>query len=133
MDSNAPMIAIALTFVILLRVVADRWDRSRITTYVQERGGEVQDIAWQPFGRGWFGERGDRIYEVTYRSRDGATHEASCKTSLFSGVYFSEEQLIAPRVPDAAPPALRSALTSLQTENEQLKREVDRLKRLAGE
>lgn len=133
MDSNVPFIIFAITVPLLLRFMADRWDRSRIATYVQERGGEVLDTAWQPFGRGWFGERGDRIYEVTYRSRAGATHVASCKTSMFSGVYFSEEHVISPRVPDAPPPAVLSAINALKRENEQLKREVERLRRLAGE
>ncbi|WP_411280810.1 hypothetical protein [Gemmatimonas sp.] len=88
MDSSSiGIIFVIALFAVGFRLLADRWDRDRIQQYVAERGGAVNDITWQPFGRGWFGEKGDRIYEVEYTDRDGASPSASCKTSLFSGVY----------------------------------------------
>ena len=36
----------------------------------------------------WFGEKGERIYEVIYETRAGERVVANCKTSLFSGVYW---------------------------------------------
>ncbi|MBI5820615.1 MAG: zinc ribbon domain-containing protein [Verrucomicrobia bacterium] len=72
-----------------IRLIKDRLDRSRIADYVEQGGGSVVRIAWNPLGRGWFGERGDRIYEVTYRTRKGKTVTATCKTSMFSGVYWT--------------------------------------------
>ena len=72
-----------------LRVLVDKLDRSRIRAHVRLSGGEVLDISWCPFGRGWFGEKGDRIYEVSYRTKAGKTVTATCKTSMFSGVYWA--------------------------------------------
>ena len=131
MDRQAIFIVLMLVFVLLLRVFADRWDRDRIAAYIAERGGTVVDIAWQPFGRGWFGEKGERFYEVQYTSRDGATHSATCKTSLFSGVYFTEErQLSAPRF--AHNPPLHQTMEALREENLRLRQENERLRRLSS-
>lgn len=68
-------------------------DKDRIAGYVGQRGGRIVSISWAPFGRGWFGEKGDRIYEVVYYDSDGAQHFATCKTSLFSGVYWTEDRV----------------------------------------
>jgi hypothetical protein len=68
-------------------------DKERITDYVRTRGGRIVSINWAPFGRGWFGEKNDRIYEVVYYDKDGNQHFATCKTSLFSGVYWTEDRL----------------------------------------
>ena len=43
-------------------------------------------------GRGWFGEKNDRIYEVVYYDSNGEQHLATCKTSLLSGVYWTEDR-----------------------------------------
>jgi hypothetical protein len=67
-------------------------DKDRITAYVQERGGRIVSINWAPLGKGWFGEKNDRIYEVVYYDRDGNQHWATCKTSLFSGVYWTGDR-----------------------------------------
>jgi hypothetical protein len=109
------------------RLLADRWDRERIQQYVAERGGSVNDIAWQPFGRGWFGEKGDRIYEVDYTDRDGASHSATCKTSMFSGVYFTDDRTTSGVKPLAITRADREIAT-LERENQRLRAEIERLK-----
>ncbi len=75
---------------IILRLAAGGWDRDRIRTYIAARGGHMVEARWAPFGRGWFGEKGDRLYEVTFTDRDGRRREAKCKTSMFSGVYWTE-------------------------------------------
>ncbi len=79
--------ALALWFGI--RLLCDFLDRSRIKDYVKQQRGTVIRILWNPFGRGWFGERGNRIYEVVYRTPKGKTVTATCKTSMFSGVYWT--------------------------------------------
>jgi hypothetical protein len=79
---------------IILRLVAGSMDRTRIAAYVRDRGGRVLDCRWTPFGRGWFGEKSDRIYTVRYVDADGAEHRATCKTSLFTGVYWTEDFII---------------------------------------
>jgi hypothetical protein len=65
-------------------------DKDRIAAYLAERGSRIVSINWAPFGKGWFGEKNDRIYEVVYYDRDGHQHWATCKTSLFSGVYWQK-------------------------------------------
>lgn len=76
-----------------LRLLAAVADHSRIAEYIQSRGGRVISIEWSPFGKGWFGEKNDRIYEVIYYDADGNQHFATCKTSLFSGVYWTEDRI----------------------------------------
>ena len=82
-----------LLFVLLIgsvRLGADRLDRQRIRAYVKERGGQVQQIQWRPFGKGWFGERNARIYAVDLVDAHGAGHTATCKTSMGAGVYWTD-------------------------------------------
>jgi hypothetical protein len=67
-------------------------DKNRITEYVCERGGRIVSITWAPFGKGWFGEKNDRIYEVVYYDAEGNQHWATCKTGVFSGVYWTEDR-----------------------------------------
>lgn len=77
---------------ILVWAASMSMDKARITEYVRQRGGRVVSISWAPFGRGWFGEKNDRIYEVVYHDSAGNQHWATCKTSLFSGVYWTEDR-----------------------------------------
>ncbi len=79
--------------VIALRVVAHFMDKSRIIDYLGRRGFEVESIVWTPFGPGWFGEKNARIYEETYYDKKGKVYVQSCKTSLFSGVYLTDDSL----------------------------------------
>src|SRR5262245_7830954 len=82
-------IALLVVVVITLRLVADRLDRARIADYLRDRRAELLSCHWAPFGKGWFGERSDRIYEVRYRDRDGGLRAATVKTSMFTGVYLT--------------------------------------------
>lgn len=68
-------------------------DKSRITEYVHQRGGRVIRISWAPFGRGWFGTKNARIYDVVYDDGDGNQHFATCKTSMWSGVYWTDDKV----------------------------------------
>jgi hypothetical protein len=88
-----PMGAVGLfiPLAIFIRLWAGRLDRQRIAEHIEKSGGEVSDITWNPFGKGWFGTKNERIYEVTYRTRSGRKVEATCKTSMFSGVYWTSE------------------------------------------
>jgi hypothetical protein len=97
-------------------LVAMSMDKSRITAYVEERGGRVVSISWAPFGKGWFGDKNDRIYEVVYYDAEGRQHFATCKTSLFSGVYWTDDRVSharpqwydrAPRHNEAGNPVIR--------------------------
>ncbi len=85
-------LGVAFLFIVVVIVGIGLWvasmsmDKGRITSYVKERGGRIVSINWAPFGKGWFGEEKDRIYEVVYYDREGNQHWATCKTSLFAGV-----------------------------------------------
>jgi hypothetical protein len=68
-------------------------DKSRITDYIQQRGGRIVSISWAPFGRGWFGEKEERIFEVVYYDQAGNQHFATCKTSWLTGVYWTEDRV----------------------------------------
>lgn len=86
-------------FFLIVAVVIGLWvgsmslDKSRIEGYVRERGGRIVSISWAPLGKGWFGEQSDRIYEVVYYDRAGHQHWATCKTSMLSGVYWTEDRV----------------------------------------
>lgn len=116
-------------FVVLAIVIwlfARSMDGDRIEQYIESRGGTLLEKHWAPFGRGWFGEKSDRIYEVRYLDKDGNEHQATCKTSLWSGVYWTEDLI----VDYAQPPDSGTAtLESLQEENRRLREENERLRR----
>jgi hypothetical protein len=68
-------------------------DKKRITDYIEQRGGRVVSINWAPFGRGWFGEKEERLYEVVYYDQAGNQHFATAKTSLLTGVFWTEDRV----------------------------------------
>ena len=70
----------------VIRLVAGGMDGDRVGRYIRNQGGELLEKHWAPLGKGWYGKRSDRIYEVRYRDRDGNIREATVKTSLFTGV-----------------------------------------------
>jgi|RhiMetdeSRZDD1v2_1073273.scaffolds.fasta_scaffold305238_5 hypothetical protein len=79
--------------IVVARIVIDRLDRQRIREYVRQHGGVVVSISWAPFGEGWFGSRNERVYHVRYRTAEGKTTSATCKTGLWSGVYWTGESI----------------------------------------
>ena len=127
-------LALLVVVVITLRLVADRLDRARIAEYLRDRRAELLSCRWAPFGRGWLGERSDRIYEIRYRDRDGGLREATVKTSMLTGVYLTGDRLavdadavrLAARVHRSVPAI--DATSRLQRENERLAAEVERLR-----
>ena len=85
-----------------IRVLLHFVDKGRIKDEVESKGGKVISISWNPFGRGWFFEKNERHYSVTYTDRSGATLEAACKTSLFTGVYWAD----AAKIEEPRPPLI---------------------------
>ena len=129
------MFAVVIGLAVVFRLFAGSLDRQRIESYVARDGGRVESVSWAPFGPGWFGEKSDRIYQVRYVDRLGQLHDAHCKTSLTTGVYFTEDRV---RTPFAgAPPRMMDAPQieegSLLAENRRLREELARLKRERGE
>jgi hypothetical protein len=89
----AVAIAVALVLVIGARLVHGQLDRGRIRAYAAENGWEVLECRWSPYGPGWVGARQARIYAVRYRDREGRSHAAYLKTSMFGGVYLTEDRV----------------------------------------
>src|SRR5687768_1769302 len=79
---------------IVVWFLARAMDSNRVKEYVEARGGKLLQKRWAPFGKGWLGEKSDRIYEVRYLDKDGNVHQASCKTSMWSGVYWTEDRIV---------------------------------------
>ena len=93
MDNSPLVFILGMVFLAaLVRILCDRADRRRIHSEAAKLRREVLDISWEFFGRGWFGEKNDRIYRVTVRGRKGRDQVYSCKTSMFSGVYWHSEE-----------------------------------------
>jgi hypothetical protein len=110
---------------IMIRLVAGSFDGERVETYIQERGWELVDKSWDPFGPGWFGEKDSRIYQIVYRDQDGNVHQAHVKTSMFSGVYLTNDRIVE-RAASAAS-AQEQANSALQDEVQRLRQRVAQL------
>ena len=108
----------------LLRVALAAGDFARIRSYVASQGGRLVSARWTPFGPGWFGDRKDRIYKVRYSDRNGSERTAYCKTSMMSGVYFTQDRVTSP--PQNAGGS--SELDRIKEENVRLRQELERLK-----
>lgn len=82
------LIAVSLFAVIQFFVIA--CDRCRIIAYLEKQGDRVEWIRWAPFGTGWMGSLGTRIYKVGYLDGLGILHVEYCRTGAFAGVYFTD-------------------------------------------
>lgn len=87
---NSSIVLIGLLAAIAIRVAMHFIDKNRIKGEVESKLGRVVSIIWNPFGRGWFFEKNERHYNVTYVDRSGMTVSTTCKTSLFTGVYWAD-------------------------------------------
>ncbi len=90
----AVVIFLGVTFAIVSRVIAGSFDGDRVEQYIRDMGCELLDKSWDPFGPGWFGEKDARIYQVVYRDREGRVHRAHVKTSMLSGVYLTNDEIV---------------------------------------
>jgi len=125
MDSVYIPFIVVLVAVVAIggRLLSGNLDRTRIRDYLEGQGSQLLDCNWSPFGRGWFGSKEERIYEITYSDAGGNKHQATCKTSMLSGVYFTEDNIVERgerEDPD-------------ETEVERLRRENAEMKRRLGQ
>ena len=128
MDNGLPIVLGFIALAIVFRLFAGGMDGDRVRAYIEERGGRLLSSGWAPFGKGWFGEQSDRIYEVRYLDGDGNEHEASCKTSMFTGVYFTEDRITRYSKRPTQEPQDDSRLSALELENRRLRDELKRTK-----
>lgn len=124
MDSVIPLFVGFFVLAIVIRLLAGGLDGDRVRVYIEKRGGRLLSSGWAPFGKGWFGEQSDRIYEVRYLDRDRNEHFATCKTSMFTGVYFTEDRIVRYSEPRTGHPKADSRLTQLEQENRRLREEL---------
>ena len=85
------ILLLAVAVAVGIRMIAGRFNHTRIREYIWDMGGTVIEISWHPFGPGWFGEQDSAIYIVNYRDHEGNTHSAYCKTGMHSGVYLTQD------------------------------------------
>lgn len=106
---------------VVIQLIAGSLDRERIECYLRQNGWELVDKSWKPFGPGWYGAAA-RIYEIVYRDEHGNMHEVFVKTSMFGGVYLTNDYIV-----EHADTPKADSRDSLESENQQLK---NRLKQL---
>src|ERR1700741_4188206 len=87
---NFSFLLFAIAAGLAFRVVMHFVDKNRIKDEVEAKGGRIVSISWNPFARGWFFEKNERHYDVTYTDRSGTMQSTTCKTSLFTGVYWAD-------------------------------------------
>jgi len=97
-------------------------DSGRIRGDIEMRNGQLLSKTWAPFGKGWFGEKGERLYDVCYLDSDGNMHQAVCKTSIFTGVFWADDFIIG----GSQQP---SATRTVEDENRRLRAEIEQLRR----
>jgi len=133
MNEAYVLIPLVLLVIVGIRLAAGGLDRTRVKEYVESRGGQLIETTWEPFGPGWFGEKSDRIYSVHYRDRDGNEHRAHCKTSMWTGVYFTQDSIVKRAAGDEAEARRSVTRESLEEENRRLRAELEELKGPQGE
>ena len=121
---------------ILFSLFCGSMDDKRIRTYIKSQDGEVISISRARFGKGWFGEHNNRIYKIDYKDCQTNIRNAFVKTSMFSGVYLSEDKIThLANTRSEANPALYANIgertTSVELliwENELMKQQIKKLK-----
>jgi len=111
-----------IILVVVIRLIAGSFDGDRVERYVKANGWELVDRSWDPFGPGWFGEKDSRIYQIVYRDHQGSLHRAHVKTSMLSGVYLTNDQIVEEA---SAPAKAREEL--LAEENKRLRNRIREL------
>lgn len=115
------LVAIILAFA--FRLMAGGLDGARVEDYVRSKGWELVDRSWDPFGPGWFGEKDARIYQIVYRDQRGDLHRAHVKTSMLSGVYLTNDEV----VERAARGTSAEGAEALEQENARLRERIAEL------
>lgn len=113
-----------LVVAVVIRLLAGSFDEDRVSSYLRSKGLELVDKSWDPFGPGWFGEDDSRIYKIIYRDRSGRLHRAHVKTSMLSGVYLTNDEVV-----DADPDRKPTAEEALREENQYLRNRIRELEK----
>lgn len=95
------ILIIPLILALGVRLVAGFLDGDRAGGYIHSIGGRLLESSWEPFGPGWFGTHGARIYRIVYEDKEGRIHRAHLKTSMLGGVYLTEDVIVSDTAGDA--------------------------------
>ena len=87
-------IALGILVLIGIRIGLHYLDKKRIYQAAERKGWRDSTVEWAPFAPGSFFERNERNYLVVYVDQEGLTHEVYCKTSLMTGIYWSDENTV---------------------------------------
>jgi len=124
------IILIFIVGIIGLRLTAGNFDTDRIEEEIRTNGGKLISKEWSPFGKGWIGEKYNRIYKVVYLDKDDNTHEAFVKTSMLSGVYFTQDKIVKQKDNQNTDSDIsKNENEVLKLENEKLRNELENLKK----
>ncbi len=88
------IVGVLIVFAIGIRILFHYLDKNRIKSEIEQRDGRVIEISWCPFARGWWAEKGERHYRVIFQDSAGRTIQTQCKSSLFTGVYWSGDESV---------------------------------------
>lgn len=111
------------------RKFLERLDRARVSDYLTLRGCRFIDMEATdelPFP---FSEAPERDYRLVYEDRAGNAHDVFCRTSMSTGVFFTDDRL--QRATQLASQSMSPSddWTNLREENQRLRGEVERLRR----
>jgi hypothetical protein len=86
--SSVFYIVLVVAILIFVSVVTPKLDRDRIRENIEGHGGKVIEIA-----REWeWANRYDRCYDVSYLTSRGRRVSATCRTSMWRGVYWVNDR-----------------------------------------
>ena len=122
------IIIIFAVIAVVIRLIAGSIDSDRVESYIRQKGWELVDKSWDPFGPGWFGEKDSRIYQIVYRDNHGNLHKAHVKTSMFSGVYLTNDHVI-----EQAETLEPENHESLEMENQRLRNRIRELEQQSNQ
>ena len=88
------VVPIVIGVVLYVLNFAGNQDHDRVKEYVGQRGERLLSAEWAPFGPGAVADENERIYQVRYLDRDGNEHEAYAKTSMWTGVTFTQDRIV---------------------------------------
>lgn len=125
------LMGLAIAVSLIFRLLAGSMDGDRVRQYINGIGGELLEKQWDPFGPGWLGEKNERIYKVRYRDREGCIHAAHVKTSMLSGVYLTNDEIVGG--PDSNRQSLQSRHPDPTVKLETLEEERERLRKQQAE
>ncbi len=90
---NALTAILAVLALVGIRIGLHFLDVYNIRHVAERKGWEDIQVRWSPFARGWFFERGERHYCVSFIDEQGHWRQEDCKTSQLTGVFWRDPEV----------------------------------------